>query len=133
MDPQRRGWVRVGEEGDESSSSRRSSNSSSSSTNSGERTPPAKTPKTQPPPPPSPKKPRTPRHFESSEEDAPRQARAESQGLGQGPPPQTPAPPPLENGPIWKCAGCGGHPVCPLIRGGQWGDRQPSDGFGGLG
>ena len=56
LDPQRRGWVRVGEEGGESSSIS-SSSSNSTSTSSWERTTPAKKP--QPPPPRRP--PRNPR------------------------------------------------------------------------
>ena len=50
-------------------------------------------------------------------------------------PPQTPSPHLARKGPgpLWECAGCGGHPVCPLGGGGQWGDRQPSDGVGGWG
>ena len=90
------------------------------------------------PPPKAPKK--RPRHFESSdEEEAPpppspspsRRPRARAKPL----PPQTLAPPYARKGPgpLWECAGCGGHPVCPLGGGGQWGDRQPSDGVGGLG
>ena len=44
MGPQRRGWVRVGEEGGESSS-RRSSSSTSSSTSNGARAPPPRPPR----------------------------------------------------------------------------------------
>ena len=48
MGPQRKGWVRVGEEGGETSSSRRSTSSSSTSSTNGERTPPTKTTKPKP-------------------------------------------------------------------------------------
>ena len=60
-------------------------------------------------------------------------AKPQAKGKGKATPPQTPSPPLARKGPgpLWQCAGCGGHPVCPLEGGGQWGDRQPSDSVGG--
>ena len=74
MDPQRKGWVRVGEEGGVSSTS--------SNTSSGARTPPPKAAK---PPLKAPKKPMKPCHFESSE--------------GGGAPPAAPHPKPKAKAP----------------------------------
>ena len=134
MDPQRKGWGRLqGRAGDDSSSI------TSSSTSSGGKRPPPKAPKH---PLKAPKK--RPPHLDSSDEEAPPPPRAVGQAQGQGqapsqgqghPPPQSPSPPLARKGlgPLWECAGSGGHPVCPSGGGGQWGDRQPSDGVGGLG
>ena len=98
MNPQCRGWVRVGEEGGESSSSSSSSSrrSSSSSTSIGARTPPPKAPK---PPTKAPKKPKKPRHFESSKEEPPPppapapHPKPKPKPKPKPPPPQTPSPP----------------------------------------
>ena len=132
MDPQRKGWGKLHD---------RAGDDSSSSTSSGGKTPRAKAPK---PPPKAPKK--RPRHFESSDEEAPppkgsrasprpRPSRTPRARAKPPAPPKTPSPPLARKGPgpLWERAGCRGHPVCPLGGGGQWGDRQPSDGVGGLG
>ena len=115
-----------------------SSSSSSSSTSSGGKTPPPQGPQT-PPQGPQRKNPATSRV--ATKKSPPPQARAQGQSRGQGQgqshpsPPQTPAPPYARKGPgpLWECAGCGGHRACPLGGGGQLGDRQPNDGVGGLG
>ena len=140
MHPQRKGWGRLQDRaGDDSSSS--SSSSSSRGTSSRGKTPPPKAPKPPPQWPPrkdpatsrvATKSPPPPKGSPASPRPRPSprpRARAKP------PPPQTPSPPLARKGPgpLWECAGCGGHPVCPSGGGGQWGDRQPSDSVGGLG
>ena len=141
IDPQRKGWERLENRGgdDSSSSSNRSSSSSStSSTSSGEKTPPTKAPKpTRKNPAPATSRVATkrrppPKGSRASPSQRPsRRPRARAEP----PPPQTPSPPHARKGrdPYGNVPGVGDHPVCPLGGGGQWGDRQPDDGAGGLG
>ena len=143
MDAQPKAWGRLENRGGGDSSSSSSSTSSSSiSTSSGEKTPPPRPPT--PPPRPPRKDPapatsrvatkRRPPPKGSRASPSPRPSRR-PRARAEPTPPQTPSPPLATKGPgpLWECAGCGGHPVCPLGGEGQWGDRQPSDGVGGLG
>ena len=99
MDPQRKGWLRVGEGGGETRSGSSSNNNTSGT--SGERTPPAKTPKPKRPPRAprrSPATSRVARKSPSPPKPRPSLRPCPSQGQGQGQAlHQTPSPP-LENG-----------------------------------
>ena len=133
MDPQRKGWARLQDRGGD--------DSSSSSSSSGGKTPPPQGLQTPPQgpqektPAPATSRVATKRRTPKPPSPSLRPSRRPRARAKPPPPPQTPGPPYARKGPgpLWECAGCGGHPVCPLEGGGQWGDRQPSDGPGGLG
>ena len=133
IDPQRRDWVRVGEERGESSSSRQSSINSSTS---GERTPTAKPP---PPRPEAPNQHTKPRHAESSHEEPhppTPHPKPKAKAKGKAKPPLKPQPPPLENRgqePYANVPGVGDTRYVPWAEGGIGGTVSQVTVLGGWG